>query len=87
MSDMQMMLRDYRLTTAEITYFMPDHLHLLQTFVWQRLDLPPAFPRLQEFLDFWQRELHGPLHSVRVAHVGIIQPIKWNYTSCQLTLH
>ena len=58
---------DWRLTTAEILYHLPDHPHVLQTFVWQKLDLAPDFPELTRFLDFWQREIEGPLHSVRVA--------------------
>ena len=60
-------LDGYRLTTAEILYHMPDHPGLLQTFIWQDLDLAPAFPVLHKFLDFWSRELDGKLHSVRLA--------------------
>ena len=39
-------LNNYRLTTAEILYWMPDHKHVLQSFVWQNLDLAPRFPAL-----------------------------------------
>ena len=60
-------MRDYRLTTAEILYHMPDHPGLLQTYVWQELDLAPQFPELQRFLDFWSRSLDGKLHSVRIG--------------------
>jgi uncharacterized protein Usg len=52
MSDFSRQLEDYRLTTAEILYRMPDHPSVLQTFVWQDLDLAPRFPILQKFLDF-----------------------------------
>ena len=34
-SDHKQTLRDYRLTTAEIIYHLPDHPDLLQSFVWQ----------------------------------------------------
>ena len=34
MSDLGQMLDDFRLTTAEILYHMPDHPELLQTYVW-----------------------------------------------------
>ena len=37
-------LNDYRITTAEILYWMPDHQHVLQSYVWQNLDLAPASP-------------------------------------------
>jgi len=67
-------LEGYRLTTAEILYHMPDHPGLLQTYVWQELDMAPRFPTLRRFLAFWQRELDGKLHSVRVASVSLIRP-------------
>jgi len=67
-------LEGYRLTTAEILYHMPDHPGLLQTYIWQELDMAPRFPTLRRFLAFWQRELDGKLHSVRVASVSLIRP-------------
>jgi uncharacterized protein Usg len=79
-------LRDYRLTTAEILYHMPDHPDLLQTYIWQALDLAPRFPELHKFLDFWQRSLDGKLHSVRVGHCNIIQPAQVRAAS-QLIIH
>lgn len=60
-------IKDYRLTTAEILYHMPDHPGLLQTYVWQNMDLVPDYPELRRFLDFWQANLDGKLHSIRVA--------------------
>lgn len=80
-------LRDYRLTTAEILYFLPDHPGLLQSFVWQELDLAPRFPALRRFLAFWQRELDGPLHSIRVASGGPICPASVRHTPHLLHLH
>jgi uncharacterized protein Usg len=56
-----------RLVTAEILYRMPDHQHLLQAFIWQEYDLDPQFPVLHGFLDYWQKNLEGPLYQVRVG--------------------
>lgn len=64
----------YGLTTAQIFYRRPDHQWLLQSYVWQEYDLWPKFPGLQKFLEFWQRKLEGPLHSVMVAHSRLIRP-------------
>ena len=61
------MIKDYRLTTAEIVYHLPDHPEILQTYIWQAMDIAPSFPELKRFLGFWNRELEGKLHSVRVA--------------------
>lgn len=74
MANLNLLLYDYRLTTAEILYHMPDHPALLQTYLWQEYDLAPQFPELTKFLDFWQRELEGKLHSVTVASKKFIMP-------------
>jgi len=87
MTDFAKQLKDYRLTTAEILYHMPDHPDLLQTFIWQDLDIAPRFPVLRRFLDFWARSLDGKLHSVRVASTGLIRPAEFRYADACLTLH
>jgi uncharacterized protein Usg len=79
-------LRGYRLTTAEILYHMPDHPSLLQTYLWQALDLTPDFPALKRFLTFWERRLDGKLHSVKVAHVDVIWPGELIYATQAGTL-
>ena len=65
-------LNGYRLTTAEILYHLPDHPGLLQSYVWQELDIAPKFPALNKFLHFWETSLEARLHSVRVAARGLI---------------
>ncbi len=67
-------LDGWRLTTAEILYHLPDHPALLQTYVWQDMDMAPRYPTLHRFLAFWHRELEGRLHSVRVASAALISP-------------
>jgi uncharacterized protein Usg len=87
MSEFNLMLKGYRLTTAEILYHMPDHPGLLQTFVWQELDMAPKFPVLNKFLNFWQSKLEGKLHSVRVAKCGILSPLDMRYVGTEVSLH
>jgi uncharacterized protein Usg len=72
-------LQGYRLTTAEILYHLPDHPGVLQSYVWQDLDLAPKFPVLAGFLEFWNREIEGRLHSVRVASRGLVSPAEWRH--------
>lgn len=79
-------LRDYRITTAEILYHMPDHPGLLQTYVWQGLDLVPRYPELTRFLRFWKREIEGRLHSIRVASAPGIDPGRLSHTAHLMTL-
>jgi len=87
MSSLSLQLANYRLTTAEILYHLPDHPEILQTYVWQQLDLAPQFPILHRFLDFWTRNIDGRLHSVRVAHAGLISPGEMRYANVTITLH
>ena len=87
MSDLGRQLAGYRLTTAEILYHMPDHPGLLQTYVWQELDLAPQFPELRRFLDFWTRELDGPLHSVKVSAAGLVAPAGLRVIGGDFQLH
>lgn len=85
--EMELMLRDYRLTTAEILYHFPDHPALLQSYVWQEFDLAPKFPTLKKFLSFWERELDGKLHSVKVMHAELIMPGEITFTQGAITIH
>ncbi len=79
-------LQDYRLTTAEIIYRIPDHPSLLQTYVWQDLDIAPKFPILHKFLQFWQVTLEGQLYMVKVASQTLISPGEFNYYGQEFTV-
>jgi uncharacterized protein Usg len=80
-------VKGYRLATAEITYHMPDHPHLLQTFVWQQYDLAPDYPVLHRFLEFWRKNLDGAIHTVRVASADLIKPAEIRALNGALHLH
>ena len=86
-NDLELQLKVYGLTTAEILYRMPDHPVMLQTYIWQDYDLAPKFPVLFGFLDFWERELDGPLHSVRYTHKKLISPSEWRAFDGEFVLH
>ena len=85
--DFRRQLDGYSLTTAEIFYRMPDAQDLLQSYLWQDYDLAPRFPNLKKFLDFWTRELDGPIHSVRLAHARLIRPTEVGYVGHELIIH
>jgi uncharacterized protein Usg len=79
---------DYRLTTAEILYHLPDHPGVLQSYIWQDVDVAPDFPGLKKFLDFWQREIEGKLHSVRVGAATLgAAPAQWAQAQGSHALH
>ncbi len=87
MGALHLQLRDYRLTTAEILYHLPDHPHLLQSFLWQEYDMAPHFPMLRKFLDFWSHNLDGKLHSVKVAGQQLIEAPELRTAAAYLKLH
>lgn len=86
-NDFRRQMAGYGLTTADICYRMPDHPGILQNYVWQNYDLHPEFPELRKFLDFWTRQLDGVLHSVRVAHAGLIKPAEVKLVGSEFRLH
>lgn len=77
----------YHLTTAEILYHMPDHPRLLQSYIWQEYDLAPKFPALNKFLEFWEAQLDGKLHSVRVMSARLVSPSEYRAAAVSYDLH
>ncbi|EKF18746.1 usg protein [Nitratireductor pacificus] len=85
--EFELMLKGYGLTTAEFLYHLPDHPHLLQSFIWQHYDIAPDFPALHRFIDFWKARIEGPLHSVIYTHRGLVKPSEWRSVTGELVLH
>ena len=87
MTETELMLKGYGLTTAEMFYRMPDHPNVLNTFVWQDYDLAPDHPRLFRFVEFWQAEIEGLLHSIRFTHRKQIGPREWRNCKGEFRVH
>jgi uncharacterized protein Usg len=86
MANLALQIKNYRLTTAEILYHLPDHPSLLQSFIWQNYDLAPLYPELRRFLDFWSRQIEGKLHSVKLASRGIVSASELSFASAEFPL-
>ena len=80
-------LKGGRLTTAEVLYYLPDHPKLLQSFMWQTLDIAPDYPRMHSFLEFWRKEIQAVIHSVRLSTVGIVTPARVRFADMVSTLN
>lgn len=78
---------EFRLTTAEILYHMPDCRGLLQTYIWQDYDIAPRYPILGKFLQFWSSELEGDLHSVMVGSKELVMPSRTLHKDFQFTIN
>lgn len=86
-SELELRLKGYSMATAEILYWMPDHPDLLQSFVWQTLDMAPKFPRIHAFLDHWVHHIEATLHSVKLAHSSLLTPTELRYMGGEFRLH
>jgi uncharacterized protein Usg len=87
MSETELMLKGYGLTTAQLYYRMPDYKNVLNTFVWQEYDIAPDHPKLLEFIDFWKQSIEGPLHSVAFTHRKMISPGEWRQVVGEFKYH
>ena len=87
MSETELMLRGYGLTTAKLFYRMPDYKNVLNTFVWQEYDLAPDHPKLFEFIEFWLDTIEGPLHSVQYTHRKLLSSGEWRQIVGEFTVH
>lgn len=85
--DLELLLKGYHLTTANIYYGLPDYPDILQQFIWQEYDLAPKFPKLIKYLDFWKREIDAKIHSVTVAHVQLIRPAELKIVGSEFYIH
>lgn len=85
-SEFKKQLQDYRLTTAEIIYCLPDHPSLLQSYIWQELDIAPRFPILRKFLRFWEVKLEGKLYHVKIASQALIKPSEFHYAGGEFVM-
>jgi uncharacterized protein Usg len=83
-TELELRLQGWRLTTAEVLYYIPDHPKLIQSFTWQTLDLAPKYPRIEKFLDFWRREIDAVIHSVTVCGGEGIAPAKVKFADAYL---
>jgi len=84
--ELELQLKGFRLTTAQILYHMPDSPALIQEFIWQNYDLAPKFPKLYKFLNFWEHKIDGSLHSVYIAKKQLIGPNARRVIDAEFTL-
>lgn len=78
-SEFDLMLKGYGLSIVQMFYYMPDYPLVLNTFTWQFYDLEPDYPRMFEFIEFWQREVEGNLQGVKFSHSKMLGPSAWRH--------
>jgi uncharacterized protein Usg len=76
-----------RLVLALIDFRLPDHPKIIQEFIFQKHDIVPELPELQKFLEFWEREIEGPIKQVRVSYPGLKIPRSIRIADCEYAVH
>ena len=52
--------------TVQVVYYIPDDLHIVQEFLWQTEDQKPDYPRIDRFLNYWDKNIDGPIKEVYI---------------------
>jgi len=84
---MDVLLRGYSLVTLHVTYYLPDYSHLVNSFLWQTLDLRPDYPRIELFLDFWRREIDAVIKDILISDSEDFDSAKFNHIETVFRLH
>ena len=62
-----MILIKNTIVTVNVLYWMPDHTHILQEFIWQTADVRPEYPRVHRFLNYWHDNIEAVISEVNIA--------------------
>jgi uncharacterized protein Usg len=57
-----------RLTSVKVIYFLPDYRNILNEFWWQTMDVPPKYPKVKKFVDYWNDYIEGAIRSLEIGH-------------------
>ena len=63
-------IRKWTVATVQVVYYIPDHLHIVNEFMWQTEDQLPEYPRITRFLDYWDKHIDGPIKEVYLYDQG-----------------
>ena len=80
-------IKDYRLCTLRVLYYLPDYSNVLQQFTWQLYDIAPDYPGVRHFVDYWQAEIDARIHSVSITREELVRPPRYNHGAGLWQLH
>lgn len=64
--------KGYCFASIEILYHRLDYPSLLQTYLWQKLDVSPELPGVIDFLEYWHQNIEAQIRATRVACTPIV---------------
>lgn len=67
-ADFVQYLNGYEYTLIRVYYYVPDYTSIINEFSWQTMDIPPKFPRIVRFLDYWRTNINAVIKEIDLAH-------------------
>ena len=62
----QIILKKWTVASVQVVYYIPDYMSLVNAFVWQTEDQLPEYPRITRFLNYWDKNIDGPIKEVYI---------------------
>ena len=63
---MAYILKKWTTASVQVVYYIPDYIHLVNEFIWQTEDQRPDYPRIDRFLNYWDKHIEGPIKEVYI---------------------
>ena len=58
---MAYIIKKWTTASVQVVYYIPDYLNLINEFIWKTRDQQPDYPRITQFLDYWDKNIDGPV--------------------------
>tara|TARA_Y100000748_G_scaffold281727_1_gene261557 strand:- start:370 stop:618 length:249 start_codon:yes stop_codon:yes gene_type:complete len=62
----EIIIKKWTTASVQVVYYIPDYLNLVNEFIWQTRDQLPDYPRIERFLDYWDKHIDGPIKEVYI---------------------
>ena len=62
----QLILKKWTVASVQVVYYIPDYMNLVNEFIWQTEDQLPEYQRITRFLDYWDKNIDGPIKEVYI---------------------
>ena len=62
----EIIIKKWTTASVQVVYYIPDYLNLVNEFIWQTRDQLPDYLRIERFLDYWDKNIDGPIKEVYI---------------------
>ena len=66
----EMIIKKWTVASVQVVYYIPDYMSLVNEFIWQTEDTLPEYPRITRFLDYWDKNIDGPIKEAYIYDHG-----------------